>query len=470
VTDHSDEERRSRAFLGHVAPEQEETLLHLLECPHCRTLARERLESGRSPTEAVALERPPGGMATFRYQRRTETLERFIQLLSAPALVRPELAGSEEFRDLDLADLLLARAAVAQPGDLETSEDLARLAYAIAEPVKENRWVGWANDVKARACVLVGSVRRLNQEWGEADEMFRKAVFHLTGPPDCLERAFYCWNLALLRADQGQLDEAVGLLWRAALIYRENGKTREEGCSLAQLGFCFLEEEQVERAIPPLARACQVLESEAALRACCAFALAYCHADLGGWEMCERFLGTARALAVHLPEGEPTARAAGFEGKIAALAGKTEKAAELLDESRRTLLAAGELHAAARISIDLGRIWAETGQWERLEEIVKDLPQLLPGKPDRTGTLFVLSFFVQGLRQGGDPDGAVASARSRLRCCRRDPVLALGYWPAEMNASAEDSEDVNPSLEPAAPAMRARHLLESVTECFFRRQ
>lgn len=470
MTDHSEQERRSRAFLGHVAPEQEETFLHLLECPRCRKLAREALATGKCRAEPVSPVAAPGGMTAFRFQRRTEVLQRFIELLSAPHHVRPEMARSEEFQDLGLADLLLAEAAAAQPGDLPVSEELARLAFTIAEPVKLDQWTGWANDVKARACVLVGSVRRLEGKWEEADEMFRKAVFHLTGPPDCRERAFYCRNLALLRADQGQLDEAVGLLWRAALIYRENGQPREEGCCLAQLGFVFLEEEQAERAVPPLARACQVLAaSDPTLRARCAFALAYCHASLGERETYERFLETARALIAHLPDGEPRARALWFEGKVAALDGRLEEAAGFLDESRRVLLAAGEVHAAARVAIDLGRVWMETGRAERLEELVKDLPKLVPGRPERMGLMFALSFFTQALQRGDDPAEAVAEARCRLRCCRRDPALALGYWPVDLYPTyyPEDS-DFKPVLEPTTWDLETRHLIELAQEILFR--
>ncbi len=263
-----------------------------------------------------------GELFTHLEPEYDEVMQRLIQLLEAPPMDRPELARREGFRDLGLADLLLEKAAAAQPHDLPVSEELARLAFLIAEPVVAGRWVGRANDVKARACVLAGNVRRLERECAGAEEMFRKAVFHLTGPPDCRERAFYCRNLALLREDQGQLGEAVGLLWRAALIYRENAEPREEGDCLARLGFLFLEEEQVERAIPPLTQACQALQlpGDAGLYVRCALALAYCHAALAESEKSRRFLQSARFLYSHLPAGEPKAHVAWFEGKLAALA------------------------------------------------------------------------------------------------------------------------------------------------------
>lgn len=283
MTEHSYQER-SRAFLTHLEPQ------------------------GR-----VALTVPRG------YDG--ETLKRLDRLLAAPAAVLPELVGSDESRDLSLASLLLDSAEAAQPHDLDVSEELAGLAFAIAELMVQARWMGRANDVKARACVLVGNVRRMERDSEGADEMFSKAVFHLTGPPNCRERAFYCRNVALLREDQGQVDEAVGLLWRAALIDRENGESRDQGYCLARLGFLFLDEEQIERAVPPLTQACQALQTpeDAVLYVGCVLALAYCHASLAEIEKSRRFLLAARSLYPHLPAGEPKAQAAWFEGKVVAL-------------------------------------------------------------------------------------------------------------------------------------------------------
>lgn len=443
--------QRCRDFLVRLAPEYDDVLLHLLECPECRELARTSLKPRERQDEAGPTAGPLATLVGFRLQRGAETLQKLVRLLSAPPERRVALARSEDFRDLGLAELLLERAAAAQPLDLLVSEELARLAFTIAEPIVKDRWMGRANDVKARACVLVGNARRLEGDGEEADEMFRKAVFHLTGPPDCRERAFYCRNLALLREEQGQLDEAVGLLWRAALIYRENAEPREEGYCLAQLGFFFLEEEQVERAVPPLTRACQVLQppADAALYARCALALAYCHASLGETEKSRRFLESARPLGSRLPAGEPAAQAAWFQGKVTALTGDAEEAAWLLDAARRAFLAAGKVHAAARVSIDLGRVWAESGREERLEELTADLRSALAPDLDAIGILFVFALFADAVRRRTDLREAVAGALSRLRCCRRSPVLALGYWPAELNDTTTwDGSSFNPSLEP----------------------
>jgi tetratricopeptide (TPR) repeat protein len=321
VKKHSDQERRSRAFLTYLEPEYDDVLLHLLECAECRALAGKLLASQGSLAAAV----PPAEAPRKAMLQRPDdaTLWRLERLLATPPVLRPRLLREEEeFRDLDLAGLLLRRSEAAQPHAPRISEEMARLAFTIAEPMARSPWVGRSNDVKARACVLIGNVRRLERDTGAAEEMFSRAVFHLTGPPNCRERAFYCRSLALLRADLGQVDEAAGLLWRAALIYRETGERREAGSCLEQLGFLFLEEEQIERAVPPLTQACQALQppADAAPYVRCALALAYCHAFLGEPETSRRFLHAARALYPHLPEGEPRTQAAWLEGKVAALA------------------------------------------------------------------------------------------------------------------------------------------------------
>jgi len=441
VTEHSDQEQQSRAFLAHLEPEHDDVLLHLLECAECRGLARRLLTPRETPSAAVPAASVPGlakRVALRAAPRDPRTLRRLERLLATPPTLRTELLEKEEeFRDLDLAVLLLERAEAAQPGGLRTSEELARLAFAVAEPMVHDAWVGRSNDVKARACVLVGNVRRLERDTEAAEKMFGKAVFHLTGPPNCRERAFYCRNLALLREDQGQVDEAVGLLWRAALIYRETGEPREEGSCLAQLGLLFLEEEQIERAVPPLTRACQVLQppADAVPYAHCALALAYCHAALDEGEKSRRFLHAARALDPHLPEGEPRARAAWFEGKVAVLAGAPEEAARHLDAARRAFLAAGKLHVATRISMELVCVLAGLGREEGFDGLLDDLRRALPVDLERIGLFFALTAFVDAAQRKEDLREALAVAISRLRCCRRDPILVLGYWPPELNGT-----------------------------------
>jgi tetratricopeptide (TPR) repeat protein len=453
VAEHFDQEQQSRAFLAHLEPKDSKILLHVLDCPSCQGLAR---SLPRQPRESFEVELPRAGTRAALERRApgAESVRRLDRVLAASPAGRSELLRQAEFRDLDLADLLLEKAEAAQPRDLEVSEEMARLAFATAEPMVQDRWVARANDAKARACVLVGNVRRLERDTEGADEMFSKAVFHLTGPPNCRQRAFYCRNLALLREDQGQVDEAVGLLWRAAMIDRENGELRDEGRGLARIGFLFLEEEQVERAVPPLTQASRALQlpADADLHARCVLALAYCHASLGDHEKSQRFLLAAHTLVPGLPAGESKARALWFEGKVVALTGALEDAVRFFDGARQYFLSAGNLHAAVRVSMDLVRVLSRLGWEERFDGLLSELGAVQPVTLEKMGLQFAMSAFVAAARRKEDLAEALTVAISRLRCCRRDPILILGYWPPELNGSVKlDGNTFDPSLTTAKP-------------------
>lgn len=179
-----------------------------------------------------------------------------------------------------MAGLALEEAEAAQPHAPQLSERRARLALALAEPWLASRWLERAHAVKTRGFVLMASARRLRGEGARAEKAFRRALAFLTGPPDCPERAFYGRHLAVLRREQGELEEAAALLWRAAAICRERGQRREEGLCLAQLGAVLVEQGQPEAAAPLLTRALWALDEPRDAGWCvrCLLALAYCRA------------------------------------------------------------------------------------------------------------------------------------------------------------------------------------------------
>jgi hypothetical protein len=53
---------------------------------------------------------------------------------------------------------------------------------------------------------------------------------------------------------------------------------------------------------------------------------------------------------------------------------------------------------------------------------------------------------------------------SRLRCCRRDPILILGYWPPELNGTVTLSGSrFDPSLASTTTTLTALHLAEQLS-------
>src|SRR5688572_20742040 len=106
-----------------------------------------------------------------------------------------------------------------------------------------------------RAHCLAGNAWRLVGNEAEAELAFGNTVSFLARSAGSCDRAFYCRSLALLRWEQGRIDEAVSLLHHAARIFAENGADQEEGTSLALLGLLYVEEGDPRRAVPPLRKA-----------------------------------------------------------------------------------------------------------------------------------------------------------------------------------------------------------------------
>ncbi|HEX7182749.1 MAG TPA: hypothetical protein VF756_12980 [Thermoanaerobaculia bacterium] len=160
----------------------------------------------------------------------------FQELMSAEADRRWTLARQAGFGSLELADLLVQESLRVQSEEPGWSEELAELALAVAERVEPGAAEGRANDLKALALCLMANARRLRGDWPGAEEALGAVAVVLTAPPDSFERAFYCQTLAWLREAQGQVHEAVALLWRAARVFRAVGAPEEQRACLGRLG------------------------------------------------------------------------------------------------------------------------------------------------------------------------------------------------------------------------------------------
>ena len=443
VSECVEELERVESFLLEISPARETDLFHLLDCPTCREKAREWLGRGAGQAEEADpaydrllrdLEaRTPDLMKQMEEQ--TARARRLMdRLIGSSATVRRALAGSAEFRDLRLAELLLEESWILQPAETALSAEMARLAFHVAAQPYEAGLGGRVDDVKARSCVLVGSAWRLAGNRREAEDSFRRAAAYLTGPPDGIERAFYCQQLAALRLEQGRDDEACGLLWRAALVYNDNADLLEEGACLAELGFLFVAEDQAHRAVLPLTRACEVLDlyRDATLAVRARLALAVCHATLGHEARAVRMVVVARSMYSRVADSSrQMAHVAWMEGKVATLAGDLEDAPGLLDTARKSFLRAGKLYEAAFASLDLALALAKSGQLESIHPLIHDIVEGFPAEIGQAGVLRALGSVEVALARGrrGDLEDSLAAAVEMLRRFRRNPLLAFDGLP-----------------------------------------
>jgi hypothetical protein len=431
------------AFLEDLPPDEEAGLLHLMDCPACRDWARAKLERRSAEAEDAEpsydgllrdLEERLPGLLALREEETAVAQRLRDRLLGAPAEQRRGLVATAEFRDLRMADLLLVESWNLQPAEPALSEERARLAFLVAAQCFEPRLAGRVNDLKARACVLVASARRLAGDRREAEEEFRRAVAFLTCPPDAFERGFYCQQLAALRREQGRDDEATGLLWRAALVYNENADLLEEGACLAELGFLFLAEDQPHRAVLPLSRACEVLDlhRDATLAVRARLSLALCHAVLGHEVKAVRLLKATRPTYSRVADSPfQMAYVSWLEGKIALLTGSQEEAANLLDSARQAFLRLGKLHEVAFTTLDLAGALARADRLESLHPLILEIVESFPANLGQAGVLRALGSVETALVQGrrAEIEGVLAAAVGMLRRFRRDPLLAFEGLP-----------------------------------------
>jgi len=422
-------------FLAELSEERRADLLHLLDCPICRAGARESL--GAEPedhprpdygeiVEAVGARVP--ALVKRMEEQQAEARRLLDRLLAQPAERQVALARTLEFRSLALADLLLCESEGAQPEDPVRAEGLAGLAL----PILSQRFSGTQAEriagFKVRALVLLGNARRLQRGLLEADERFRQAAFHLTGPPDSIERALYCRMLAALRRDQRRYDETAGLLWRAASLYRSNGDVLEEGACLAELGFFYLAEGQVHEALSALERACPlvVLHRDVLFAGRALLALAVCRAGTGRPEPARNLLAVFRSRFLPAADSAQRAEAAWMEGKVALLNGDREDAAALLQMARKVFLETGNLYDAALASLDLVLAFPEPRRClPALHALLHELAARFPPDLDLAEALRALGA-VEMVVAGRVPaplSAVVALAAERLRRVRRYPQL-----------------------------------------------
>jgi tetratricopeptide (TPR) repeat protein len=262
-------ERRWReAFLVSLDPAAAEIVGHLVSCKDCGSHALSVLRGRQSPPGRHDL--PPldysglwqhlddDGARTFATlcQERSDAEPLLDELLRRSPAERLNLVRRHgRFHSWVLADLLLAQAN-AQPAQ---REEFARLALAISEHLADGH-PDWAvADLQAVAHCEIGEALRAHGERDAAELAFARAAELLTDSFSILDRAKFCQFLARLRRDQERVDEALGLLERAADLLEEVGNLKDCSAVLGEVGFLYLEVGEPRPAWSALLRAVECL-------------------------------------------------------------------------------------------------------------------------------------------------------------------------------------------------------------------
>lgn len=339
------------------------------------------------------------------------------ELMSIPGYRRKALAREERFRSLDLAELLLAESERLQASDFALALDLALSAQLVADQPYPGTTVARVDRILARSLCLQGNARRLQGDRSGAEGCFGAAVQFLTGPPDSLERAFYCQTLAGLREEQGHLDETAALLWRAVRIFRAARAVEEQGVCLCRVAFLSFHDGDMEGASRLFAQARGLLSFERSpgLAARCSLGLAVCLAALGERDLARSLRRESSALADAASDGRDRLEIDWLEGRLAALLGETEAAVALLSLVRRRLVQGGRLLEAALCSLDLAGIFVRVSQEARIGELIAEIRAGFPASLDQVRVLVALEDFRKAVEAGLEVETALGEAMELIR-------------------------------------------------------
>ena len=377
----------------------------------------------REPVEPGALwvrwesPRPLGeGLGEEEARRRERAEALFAELAGRAPEKRLWALKGRRFRDPALVELLLEKSREAQPAEPGEAITLATMAALLALRMCEPGGEGALMAVfLGRAHCLAGNAWRLVGNEAEAELAFGNTVSFLARSAGSCDRAFYCRSLALLRWEQGRIDEAVALLHHAARIFAENEAGHEEGTSLALLGLLYVEEGDPRRAVPPLRKA--RLSAEPGRRPWLAararLALALALARLGHLGQSRWALREAWELFPLLDDCEELVHAHWLEGRICSLLGPAEEAEGLLDSVRVKFLDDGCLPEAALASLDLALHGVESGP--AVGPLIAELQARFGTEDGADIALKGLRGFERSLQEGKPPRESADGIASFLR-------------------------------------------------------
>ncbi|HEX7182299.1 MAG TPA: hypothetical protein VF756_10675 [Thermoanaerobaculia bacterium] len=334
------------------------------------------------------------------------------ELMAAPPGRRRRLLDKPELQRFDLVELLLEESHRAQVPDPRRAEELAALAARLSLRVRSD--FEPTRSARARASCLESNARRLQGELEGADHILSHAHFFLETVAD---RAVYSRTVALLRWQQGRLDEALALFRHAGRLFVEEQLGLEHGVCLLLLGLVSAEWEGPAAALKPLLHGWTTVEPAAhpwlSVRA--GLTLSWCLAEEGQAEPARATLGDAVRLYPLLREPGEVLRAFRLEARAKARLGRLDEAENLLEGLRRKLLEErSDLPELAMASLELGFVLAATGRRDRIETLAREIEERFEPEEGRDMAAGVLRGLIGTLVEGHSPAVSVWSWTSDL--------------------------------------------------------
>jgi tetratricopeptide (TPR) repeat protein len=390
----------------------EQIVPHLLDrCPLCREhyeqIQRLKKEGGHEDEE----------IGVFEWQEAPDLLRR-LEELPIPERHR-RVQTDEGFHTWGLCQLLLQRSREAISEEPALALARAELAVDVSRHLGAAYDPGWVLDLRARAYAHLGNARRVLGELWSSERVFRKAE-------SCLERSETGngWAEAevldlksSLRQDQRRFDDALALLDRALVLYREADDVRGIGKVLLQKGKLFREQGDLERAIDLLhenlgeidAADDPRLSAVARYNLLCCLELANRHEE--AWKLIPEVRNLFRTAARPLDY----VRLRWAEGCIALGLGRLDEAEAAYREARAAFLENGVDYSSALVSLDLALLLAKQGRTEELKGLAAELVASFEAREIHREAMAALILFQRACEEGKMTADVVARVAALLR-------------------------------------------------------
>ncbi len=283
-----------------------------------------------------------------------------------------------------LCQLLLRRSRRAALEDPGRAVDAAELAVQIALQLGPAYDIAWVLDLQARAYAHLGNARRVLGELRSAEDAFRLAENQraASGTGNLRIEAELLGLKAALRRDQRRFGEALCLIDRAILIYREDRSACDShlaGRAYLEKAHALLEMGKPAQAIPHLRRAAAMITPEREPR----LDLVLHHNLLGSLvqsdllDEAEALLPTVRALARRLGSDLDLIRLSWHEAKLRSQRGQSDLAEQLLRKVQTQFLERRMGYDAALVCLDLAILFAQASRLGDLKELAMEVLPIL---------------------------------------------------------------------------------------------
>lgn len=415
---------------------------HLEQCPSCakkkRGLLRQQLQMRSAQVAPGPRESRPPGLSDAARRRilshearlrkeRQQAPELLARIEGHPVQRQLWMVRNPPFTTWGFCEHLLRRSWDRRFDDPEKTKLLAHLGVAVVEaldPILYGRRLVW--DLTARAWAALGNACKLLDRYQDAERCFVQAEEALEhGTDDALEIANVLFLKASLRSRQERCQEALELVDRSIVLYREGGDRHQEGVLLAHRGMILGKVGHAHRALEAYRRALRLIDPEVDPR----ISLAVRHNLTWDLVAADRLdearaqLETLRATYTELGDQLNLLRLRWLEGRMCLRMKAPAAAKYKFHLARQGFLKLGIGLDAMELSIELTDLYLKEGRSDRIQELATDLCAIAEAQDLSPCVSAAVVLFQQAVAKKRVTLELIDGFKSYLRKARHNPSL-----------------------------------------------